>query len=200
MLILGLTGNIGCGKSSLSNIFKEHNIDVIDADTVSREIFEDKNLLNSIFEYFGKDIKNIDGSLNRKALGNIVFNNDEKLIALNKLTHPKIRENIILKIKQIRLQHKNMVIIDGALLIEGNYLDVINKLLVVTCNEKTQIERVIRRDNCSKADALKRINSQMSQNEKIKYADYLIDNSGTIEELREKANKFILYMKENWCG
>ena len=84
MLVLGLTGNIGCGKSSLSNIFREdYNIDIIDADIISRNIFEDEILLKQVFEFFGDSIKNADGSLNRKALGNIVFNNDAKLVQLN---------------------------------------------------------------------------------------------------------------------
>ncbi|MBQ8998488.1 MAG: dephospho-CoA kinase, partial [Clostridium sp.] len=90
MLILGLTGNIGCGKSSLSKVLMQNNIDVIDADIISRNIFEDKELLNLVFENFGENIKNSDGSLNRKALGNIVFNDDQKLVILNGLTHPKI--------------------------------------------------------------------------------------------------------------
>lgn len=200
MLILGLTGNIGCGKSSLSSIFKEYDIDIIDADIISREIFRDRELLDLIFMNFGEGIKNIDGTLNRRALGNIVFNDDEKLIMLNKLTHPRIRENIVSKINDLRANNKKIVVIDGALLIECNYLDMIDKLLVVTCDENIQIERIETRDNCTKEEALKRINSQMSQNEKIKYANYIIDNSGSIKELKEKANKFIMYMKENWCG
>ena len=102
MLILGLTGNIGCGKSSLSNILIQNNIDVIDADIISRQIFEDKELLNLVFKHFGQNIKNIDGTLNRKALGHIVFNDDEKLFLLNSLTHPKIKEKILDKINQIK--------------------------------------------------------------------------------------------------
>ena len=89
MLVLGLTGNIGCGKSSVSTIFMNHGIEIVDADIVARHIFEDLDLLNKVFSTFGETIKNEDGSLNRKALGNIVFNDDEKLIALNNLTHPK---------------------------------------------------------------------------------------------------------------
>ena len=95
MLVLGLTGNIGCGKSSVSTIFMNHGIDIVDADIVARHIFEDLDLLNKVFSTFGETIKNEDGSLNRKALGNIVFNDDKKLIALNNLTHPKIKENIL---------------------------------------------------------------------------------------------------------
>ena len=90
MIVLGLTGNIGCGKSSVSNIFIQNGIDVVDADIEARRIFDDKDLLNKVFSTFGDSIKNEDGSLNRKALGNIVFNDDEKLIELNNLTHPQI--------------------------------------------------------------------------------------------------------------
>ncbi len=82
MLVLGLTGNIGCGKSSVSTIFMQHNIKIVDADIVARQIFDDEKLLNEVFSTFGEYIKNQDGSLNRKALGNIVFNDDEKLILL----------------------------------------------------------------------------------------------------------------------
>ena len=77
MLVLGLTGNIGCGKSSVSTIFMENNIKVVDADIVARQIFDDKNLLNEVFSTFGESIKNQDGSLNRRELGNIVFKDDE---------------------------------------------------------------------------------------------------------------------------
>ena len=200
MLVLGLTGNIGCGKSSLSNIFKEEfNLDIIDADIISRNIFEDKILLKKVFDEFGDFIKNDDGSLNRKKLGNIVFNDDSKLITLNNITHPRIKEEILKSIKLIEKENKNIAIIDAALLVEGNYLDVLDKLLVICCDEETQIQRIMKRDCCSKSDAISRINSQLSQKEKMNYADYIIDNSGTYEELKEKAYEFMNYVKENWC-
>ena len=200
MLILGLTGNIGCGKSSLSKILMQNNIDVIDADIISRNIFEDKELLNLVFENFGENIKNLDGSLNRKALGNIVFNDDQKLVILNGLTHPKIKEKILNKIDEIRNIGKSLVVIDAALLIEGGYLDILDKLIVITCKESIQISRIQLRDNLTKEQAISRMNSQMSQDEKIKYADYIIDNSGDTNNLKHKAEELIRYMKENWCG
>lgn len=199
MLIIGLTGNIGCGKSSLSKIFMDKGIDVVDADIVSRQIFEDEELLQTVFEKFGPSIKNNDGSLNRKALGNIVFNDDEKLIELNNITHPRIKDKIFNQIRNLEEQGKPIVILDGALLVETGYLDDVDKLIVVTCDEEIQIERIKKRDNCTKLEALSRIKSQMSQVEKVKYADYTIDNSGTIEELKNKAYKFMSYIKENWC-
>lgn len=200
MLVLGLTGNIGCGKSSLSKIFREEfDIDIIDADIISRNIYKDKKILSKVFDEFGDSIKNNDGSLNRKELGNIVFNDDLKLIALNNITHPAINEKILESIKIIENQNKSIVVIDAALLVEGNYLNILDKLLVVCCDEEIQIQRIIKRDSCSKNDAISRIKSQLSQKEKMSYADYIIDNSGTYEELKIKAYEFINYVKEKWC-
>lgn len=200
MLVLGLTGNIGCGKSSLSKIFREEfDIDIIDADIISRNIYKDKKILSKVFDEFGDSIKNNDGSLNRKELGNIVFNDDLKLIALNNITHPAIKEKILESIKIIENQNKSIVVIDAALLVEGNYLNILDKLLVVCCDEEIQIQRIIKRDSCSKNDAISRIKSQLSQKEKMSYADYIIDNSGTYEELKIKAYEFINYVKEKWC-
>lgn len=194
MLVIGLTGNIGCGKSRLSKIFMDNSIDVIDADIISREIMNDKYLLNRIFETFGSGIKQEDGALNRNKLGSIVFSDDEKLIKLNSLTHPVIKDKINKKIEEVS-KTKNIVIVDAALLIEGKFLDIVDKIIVITCDEETQLERVIKRDKLSKEDALNRINSQMNQSEKVKYADYIIDNSRSIEVLELEANKLINFIK-----
>lgn len=198
MLILGLTGGIGCGKSSLSNIFRNLNISIVDADIISRKIFEDKILLKKVFDCFGQNIKNDDGTLNRKALGRIVFNDEEKLRELNNLTHPRIREEIMSEIDEVRKKGESIVILDAAILVENGFIEMVDKLLVVTCKQEVQISRIKNRDNCSEQEAISRINSQMSQEEKSKYGDYIIDNSGTITELESKAHKFIEYMKENW--
>lgn len=198
MLVVGLTGNIGCGKSSLSDIFRAEGIKIIDADIIARQIYEDEKLLRKVYETFGNDIKNEDGSLNRKALGRIVFSDDEKLIQLNKLTHPVIRQKVSDEIEEYKSQNEEIVILDAALLVESDYLNFIDKLLVVTCKENIQIERIIARDNCSIEEALDRIKSQMSQENKVKYADYVIDNSATLSELRKKAFIFMNYIKEKW--
>ena len=191
MLVLGLTGNIGCGKSSVSTIFMENNIKVVDADIVARQIFDDKNLLNEVFSTFGKSIKNQDGSLNRRALGNIVFNDDEKLILLNNLTHPKIKQKILSKVEEYKNQGEKIVVIDAALLIEDDYIPYIQKLILITCRKEIQINRIIARDNCTKEEAISRINSQMSQEERVKFADYIIDNSNSFEELQKKVLELI---------
>lgn len=198
MLVVGLTGNIGCGKSSLSDIFRAEGIKIIDADIIARQIYEDEKLLSKVYETFGNDIKNEDGSLNRKALGRIVFSDDKKLIQLNKLTHPVIRQKVSDEIDEYKSKNEAIVILDAALLVESDYLNFIDKLLVVTCKENIQIERIIARDNCSIEEALGRIKSQMSQENKVKYADYVIDNSATLSELRKKAFIFMNYIKEKW--
>ena len=198
MLVVGLTGNIGCGKSSLSDIFRAEGIKIIDADIIARQIYDDEKLLRKVYETFGNDMKNEDGSLNRKALGRIVFSDDEKLIQLNKLTHPVIRQKVSDEIEEYKSQNEEIVILDAALLVESDYLNFIDKLLVVTCKENIQIERIIARDNCSIEEALGRIKSQMSQENKVKYADYVIDNSATLSELRKKAFIFMNYIKEKW--
>ena len=140
---------------------------------------------------FGDSIKNEDGSLNRKALGNIVFNDDEKLIELNNLTHPQIKQNILSQVLKYKEQGKKIVVIDAALLIEDDYLPYIDKLVLVTCREDIQIERIKNRDNCTEEEAIRRINSQMSQSEKSKFADYIIDNSNSFEQLEKRVLEFI---------
>lgn len=199
MLVIGLTGNIGCGKSSLSKILKDNSLDIIDADIISREIMSDNKLLEEVFQVFGEDVKDKDGTLNRKKLASIVFSDDKKLIALNDITHPAIKNEIKRRIKDIENKGRNIVIVDAALLIEGKFLDLIDKLIVITCDEKEQLNRVMDRDNSNIDEALNRISSQMSQDEKVKFGDYIIDNSGSLEELNYKANKLITYIKENWC-
>ncbi|CEK31134.1 dephospho-CoA kinase [[Clostridium] sordellii] len=199
MLVIGLTGNIGCGKSSLSKILKDNSLYIIDADIISREIMSNNKLLEEVFQVFGEDVKDKDGTLNRKKLASIVFSDDKKLIALNDITHPAIKNEIKRRIKDIENKGRNIVIVDAALLIEGKFLDLIDKLIVITCDEKEQLNRVMDRDNSNMDEALNRISSQMSQDEKVKFGDYIIDNSGSLEELNYKANKLITYIKENWC-
>ena len=126
------------------------------------------------------------------------------LLPLNATFLPYVIEELITcwtlcTLDEYKNQNKEMVILDAALLVESDYLNFIDKLLVVICNEDIQIERIKQRDNCSKEEALSRIKSQMSQEEKVKYADYIIDNSGTIEELRKKAFAFMDYIKEKCC-
>ena len=191
MLKVGLTGSIGCGKSSLSNILKKYDIPIIDADIKGREIYENKELLRDIEKSFGSSVINKDGTLNRKNLGKIVFNDDYKLEKLNSLTHPVIQNMIKDDLNKYEKFGKKIAVVDAALLIEAGFMNMLDTLVVVTCSEEVQLQRVVLRDNCSEKDAMGRIKSQMPQDEKVKYAEFVVDNSGTIEHLEKEAEKLI---------
>lgn len=191
MLKVGLTGSIGCGKSSLSNILKKYDIPIIDADIKGREIYENKELLRDIEKNFGSSVINKDGTLNRKNLGKIVFNDDYKLEKLNSLTHPVIQNMIKDDLNKYEKFGKKIAVVDAALLIEAGFMNMLDTLVVVTCSEEVQLQRVVLRDNCSEEDAMARIKSQMPQDEKVKYAEFVVDNSGTIEHLEKEAEKLI---------
>lgn len=196
MLRIGLTGSIGCGKSSLSNVLKKHNIPIIDADIKGREIYDNKELLNKIENEFGSSVINEDGTLNRKNLGKIVFSDDAKLEKLNSLTHPAIRKMIKDDLDKYEKIGEKMAVIDAALLIEGDFMSMLDLVVVVTCSEDVQLKRVTLRDNCSEEEAMGRIKSQMPQEEKVKYADFVIDNSGTLNQLEIKAEELIRKLEE----
>ena len=191
MLKVGLTGSIGCGKSSLSNILKKYDIPIIDADIKGREIYENKELLRDIEKNFGSSVISKDGTLNRKNLGKIVFNDDYKLEKLNSLTHPVIQNMIKDDLNKYEKFGKKIAVVDAALLIEAGFMNMLDTLVVVTCSEEVQLQRVVLRDNCSEEDAMGRIKSQMPQDEKVKYAEFVVDNSGTIEHLEKEAEKLI---------
>ncbi|WIF94398.1 dephospho-CoA kinase [Caminicella sporogenes] len=188
MKVIGLTGGIASGKSTVSSYLKELGAVVIDADIVAREIVEKgKPALKEIVKCFGKEVLNEDGTLNRKYLGKIVFNNPEKLKILNKITHERIIKNIKEKIKFYEHLGKYKVIfIDAALLIEMNMTDMVDEVWLVAIDREKQIERLMIRDKLTYDEALKRINSQMSLEEKKKYADVIIDNSKSIKDLKRQ--------------
>ena len=195
MVVIGITGNIGCGKSTVSNILIEKGYKVVDADIISREIMKDEKTLSEIERNFGESVILEDGSLDRMKLGSIVFSDDSELIKLNNITHPIIKQKTLDQINHGR----EIVFVDGALLVEAQFLDILDKLIVITCDIEIQIQRILQRDKCSIEECRKRINSQMHQDEKIKYADYTIDNSSEKYELEKKVNKMIEHIKEKWC-
>ncbi|WP_099187618.1 dephospho-CoA kinase [Tepidibacter mesophilus] len=196
MIVIGLTGSIGSGKSTVSNILKKKNIKIIDADEISRKIFDDKKALDDVVRYFGSEILNADNVLDRKKLGSIVFSDKDKLEKLNSITHPIIINKIKASIDKFNKQGKRIVVLDAPLLIEANLLNLVDIVLLVTCNENIQIERIKKRDNISKEDAILRIKSQMSVEDKKKYADYIIDNSYNQHKLELDIEKFCYYVEE----
>lgn len=188
MKIIGLTGGIASGKSTVSSFLKELGAIIIDADKISREIVEKGKLgLMEIVDEFGEIVLDEKGQLNRKKLGSIVFNNNEALLKLNSITHPKIIKEIENEIIWHKQHSKNSVIIvDAALLIELNLQNLVEETWIVYVPIEIQRDRLINRDNITIEDANKRIGVQLKNEEKLKIADRVIYNTGTLDDLKKQ--------------
>ncbi|MCT2537193.1 dephospho-CoA kinase [Aquibacillus koreensis] len=187
MAIIGLTGSIATGKSTVAKMFKAYDIPVIDADLIAREVVEPgETAFENIIKVFGEDLIDVNQQLNRKKLGQIVFSDKEKLEQLNQIVHPAIRERMIERKKELLEQGATTIVFDIPLLFEKNLTFLVEKTLVVYVDESIQLKRLMDRDQSSEEEALKRIQSQIPTKEKAKMADEVIDNSGTIDESRRQ--------------
>jgi len=186
MLRVGLTGSIGVGKSFVTSVFEELGCHVLDADLTAREVVMPGTPgLKAITEEFGEEILNTDGTLDRKRLGARIFTDQAKRERLNHLLHPFIiaRQDEIMRGWEAE-DPNGIGIIDAALMIESGGYKRFDKLIVVHCRPEVQLERLMLRDKLSREEALRRISSQMPQEEKQKFADYLIDTSDGFELTR----------------
>jgi dephospho-CoA kinase len=179
-LLVGLTGGIGTGKSTVSAMFQALGCVLIDADVLAREVVEPgQSALAEIVTEFGRGVLRADGSLDRKALGEIVFADALERQRLEAITHPPIRERLARRLAELAEQRfRGLVVFDAAVMIEsGNHRNM-DRLVVVVADEATQLARLQARDGTGRDEALRRIRSQMPLSEKAKLADYVIDNSG----------------------
>ncbi|WP_019391226.1 dephospho-CoA kinase [Priestia filamentosa] len=193
-ITVGLTGGIASGKSTVSAILREHNIPVIDADIIAREVVEPgKEAYNQIVKCFGRDILLEDGTLNRSALGEIVFNDEQKRQQLNAIVHPAVRKEMLSK-RDHYLQHERNVILDIPLLFESNLTHFVDKVLLVYVDEEVQLKRLIERNGFSEREALARIKAQDPLKDKVAKSDEIINNNGSKEETRKKVTHII----ESW--
>jgi dephospho-CoA kinase len=189
MLRVGLTGSIGVGKSFVASVFVELGCHVLDADQTAREVVMPGTPgLKALTEAFGEEILNPDGTLNRKQLGAVVFNDESQRQRLNSILHPFIiaRQDEILNAWEAE-DPDGIGMVDAALMIESGGYKRFDKLIVVHCRPEVQLERLMLRDKLSREEALRRINSQMPQEEKQKFADYLIDTSNGFELTRSRS-------------
>ena len=188
--ILGLTGGIACGKSTISAYLKEFGLPVIDADECSRVVVEKGSIgLEKLTEIFGNKILENDGTLNRKALGQIVFSDSEQLSLLNSVMEPLIREEISRRLNQEN--NADLVVLDAPLLIEQHYDKICDFIMTIDVPKEIQLERLIERDNLSEDEAKSRIESQLSSRERNGFADVVIDSSGTVEQTRKQVIKWL---------
>ena len=188
MLTVGLTGSIAVGKSFVCSVFRELGCYILDADRTARDVVAvGTDGLREIVLQFGTDVLLGDGSLDRKKMAGIVFSEEGKRLLLNSIIHPRVFEAQNLWIKNIEASDPNgIAIVDAALTIESGGYKRFAKLIVVWCEPEIQLARLMLRDNLSEIDARKRIAAQMPQEEKKRFAKYLIDTSGGFDETREQ--------------
>ena len=180
--LVGLTGGIGSGKSTIAQVFKRLGVKVVDADQASRAVVEPgSEALNTIINHFKDETLLVDGELNRKALRDIIFNNPEHKTWLEGFLHPLIDEWISMQLEKPNTSP--YVILESPLLFETNQFQMINTSLLIDVSPELQIQRASRRDNVSSEQIQAIIDTQMSREQKIVLADFIFDNSVAIETI-----------------
>lgn len=198
MFKLGLTGGIATGKTTISNYLKTKGIPVLDADEYARKVVEPGTPgLTDIVNTFGKQVLQSDGSLNRKLLGQIIFNDMTARQKLNDITHPRIQQMMTDELQKLVKGKTPLVILDIPLLLENHNIAGADAIMVVTVPESIQLNRLMQRNNLTKEEAQRRIDAQMPLSEKEKLADFIVDNSGTIANTLTQVDKVIQNITES---
>ena len=186
-MVIGLTGGIASGKSTVSAKLKELGAAVIDADILAREVVSKGEIAyNRIVQCFGEGILLPSGQINRKRLGGIVFSDKEKLSLLNSITHPEIVNKVQDRIRELKAAGTKVIVVDAAILIEMGLHKYVDSVWVVTVERETQIKRLIERDKFDYKESENRVNSQFTNEVRRKYADVIIDNNKSIEEVGKR--------------
>jgi len=205
MLIVALTGGIATGKSVVTKILKDLGCYIHYADKIAHQFMEPEKLVwKKIVSHFGEEILNPDKTINRLKLGSIVFAREQDRNFLNKLIHPLVLEKKKKTIEKLKNEsHYKIFVSEAALTIESGFTDFFDKIIVVYCKKEIQIKRLKERDNISRKEALKKIRTQMLPKEKLKYANYIIDTSGSLRhtaEQTEQVFRSLMLDYEKKCG
>jgi dephospho-CoA kinase len=197
MILVGLTGGIATGKSTVAGMFKQCGAVIIDADALAREVVQPgKPAWREIVKTFGKTVLNPDRTLNRQALGAVVFGHRTRLRQLERIIHPRVaREQIRLTKQAARKDPKTVVIYDVPLLFEAGVDTRVDKIIVVSANRETQIARLKKRNGLSRTEALRRINSQMPLAQKLARADFAIKSPLTPTARRRQIRSILLALQ-----
>ena len=186
-LYIGLSGGIASGKTIVSDEFSSLGADIIDTAIIARKlIFPGSETLNEIISVFGEAILLNDGNLDRKLMRQIIFNEKDKKITLEKIMHPRIQNEVKQKIQSASGRYQIIVV---PLLLQSPILDFIHRVLIIDCDEKIQINRLIKRDNITEELAKKMIENQSKREERLAIADDIILNEGRIEEIKHEVKK-----------
>ena len=193
-VVIGLTGGIGTGKSTVSQILKEKDFPVIDLDIISHEVIKFPKVMEKIIENFGKEVLEYNNTgnwiISREKLGRVIFGNREKRLILNSIMHPEILRIMREKILECKKENK-IIFVEIQLLFEVQWEKEFDYILLVSTEKEMQIKRILARDKRSKEEALSIINSQMPLDEKKKRSDYVIENDGNIQDLEKKVDDFL---------
>lgn len=191
MFVLGITGGIGSGKSTVSGILKDRGLKVLDADQLSREVTAVGGIaLPEIEEVFGSRAISSDGSMNRKYVSSVVFSDNTKLDILSSIIHKYVLQYIAEDIEKERVCGTKCIVLDVPIPVKKGFCDKCNQIWVVTCDENVRIKRLIDR-GLTKEDAQRRIAVQMTDEEYLSLGDFEINNSGTLDELYERTEELI---------
>jgi dephospho-CoA kinase len=195
--IYGLTGGIGSGKSTFARMLEEEGAVVIDADVVARDVVKTDSIgLERVVDAFGEEVLDDKGHLDREALGEIVFNDVDARRKLNSILHPLIAEESGRRMMEAAQGDKGPVFYEAALLVENEAHAQFAGLVVVTASEHTQIRRVVARDELTETQARSRIAAQLPLEEKEEVADFVIENDGSLDHLRQRARELIEVLRE----
>ena len=187
MLVIGLTGGIGTGKSEVSRILRELGATIIDADQVGHEAYRPHSpAWRDVVATFGDEILQPTGEIDRKQLGAIIFNDPEARAKLNSIMHPRMAEMVQEKIGELRHEGTEAVVVEAAVLVEAGWNSLVDEIWVTYSTEEKVMERIRQRNNLSEEDITRRIRSQLTFEERSRHADVLVRNMGSLDELREE--------------
>jgi len=196
MILFGVTGGIGSGKTAVCNFLKEKKIPIIEADPLARDLTNHSpEIRQTLVAEFGKDVYLDSGNLNKDLLSQLVFSDAATRERVNQIIHPPVFKAIQDRVNQLKQENQSLAGVEAALIFESKMERILNAVIVVTAPMKKRIEWIKSRDGFSQEEILKRINSQMPLEEKIKRADYVIDNDHALSDLAEKVDE--LY---NWLS
>ncbi|MBQ8435178.1 MAG: dephospho-CoA kinase [Oscillospiraceae bacterium] len=203
VMIVGLTGQTGAGKTHVSSIFAQKGFSVINADSISRIVVEKgKPCLAEICEFFGEEILCEDGTLNRALLGKVVFSDKSRLELLNSIIYPYITAEILSTIRRLSDEGRKLILLDAPTLFESRTDDFCELIISVVSNEKIRLERIMKRDGISHENALQRMQSQLEEEFFKKNSDFIIKNnddmSNIYEVTKEVADKIKDYYNNNY--
>ena len=189
-MILGLTGGIGTGKSTVANMLKKRGIPVVDTDLISREVIEYPEIIEKIKLEISNEVFDFNNKLDRKKMSEIVFKNQEKLKKLNEIMPPEILKKMWLEVEKLKKNHK-IIVLDIPLLFEINMEKEVDKILLIYVSKEIQLKRIMERDCRSREEAIKIINSQIPLYKKREKSDYIIQNNDSLENLEKKLEKIL---------